>query len=409
MPTGFGTALPRAYGALALLAAAALLPTSASAAPGFFTFPPGGVLKWAAVSNTTPCAGALVLVYVGASHPNTPGAPVEVHVDGFPGSPQIVQYMAPEVDQKVRLFAISRGLEDQREVEIDVVDCPAQTATLRMLYNQNPFHKNRVDFHAELGGRPRGRAYLWVFGDGQTATTTVPFVSHDYSPSVNPADKYTYFPAFVLETSTSLVSGKNLALGSSFHRSRMMGFVQADVTPTVTKTGQGFVVGLDIRNSHKTAIRLNRYFKQYLPCDVAREQARFEDVPAELVFGTGVAISRPPGVLAPGTVTIAAGQTERSRLVLPLERIPPETCAIGFNLMGVSTDRQKVYGSFYLPVRRNPNFTKPVTDAKTLTMLKELVEAQLLPATGQVSGEDLYLLEQRGLVERTAGGWRRVQ
>ncbi len=205
------------------------------------------------------------------------------------------------------------------------------------------------------------------------------------------------------------MSGKNIALGSSFQRSRMMGFVQADVTPTVTKTGQGFVVGLDIRNSHKSSIRLNRYFKQYLPCDVVREDARFEDVPAELVFGTGVPIVRPPGTLAPGTVTIAAGQTARSRLVLPLERIPPETCAIGFNLMGVTTDRQTVYGSFYLPVRRNPNFTKPVADAKTLTMLKELVEANLLPSTGQVSGEDLYLLEQRGLIERTAGGWRRIQ
>ena len=68
-----------------------------------------------------------------------------------------------------------------------------------------------------------------------------------------------------------------------------------------------------------------------------------------------------------------------------------------------------MYGSFYLPVRRNPAFTKAVTDAKTLTMLKELVVAQLLPSTGEVTGEDLYLLEQRGLIERTAQGWRRIQ
>jgi hypothetical protein len=401
--------LPRALGALAFLVAAVLMPSTTEAAPGFFTFPPGGVLKWAAVSDTTPCVGAPVLVYVGASHPSTPGAPVEIQVDGFPGMPQIVQYMAPEVDQKVRLFAISRGLEDLRDVEIDVVDCPGPDTTLRMLYNQNPFHANRVDFHAELEGRPRGRAYLWVFGDGQTATTTVPFVSHDYSPSVQPANKYSYYPAFVMETSTNLISGKNIALGSSFHRSRMMGFVQADVASTVTETGQGFVVGLSIRNSYKTPIRLDRYFKQYLPCDVARDQARFEDVPAELVFGTGIPVSRPPGVLTPGTVTIGVGRTARSRLVLPLERIPAETCAIGFNLMGTTTDGQKAYGSFYLPVRRNPNFTRAVTDTDTLTLLKELVAANLLPATGKVTGEDLYLLEQRGLIERTASGWRRVQ
>jgi hypothetical protein len=189
----------------------------------------------------------------------------------------------------------------------------------------------------------------------------------------------------------------------------MMGFVQADVASTVTETGQGFVVGLDVRNSHKTAFTLSRYFKQYLPCDVVREDARFEDVPAELVFGTGMTVVRPPGVLAPGDVTIGAGRTARSRLVLPLERIPPETCAIGFNIMGRATDGQKVYGSFYVPVRRNPHFTRAVLDPKTLTMLEELVDAQLLPAGGRVTGEDLYLLEQRGLIERTADGWRRVQ
>jgi hypothetical protein len=391
----------------ALLAAAALLPTPALAAPGVVTFPSGGVLNWVAVSDTTPCAGAPLIVYVGASHPTTPAAPVEVQVDGFPGTPQIVQYLAPG-SQKIRVYALSRGLTDQRELPITVASCPGQTSTLRMLYNQNPFHKDRVDFHAELKGRARGRAYLWYFGDGTTATTTVPFVSHDYAPKVAPADKYTYFTAFVMETGSQLVSGKNIAIGSSFHRSRMMGFVQADVRPTVTKTDQGFVVGLDIRNSHKTSIRLNRYFKQYLPCEVDRESARFEDVPAELVFGTGVTITRPPGVLAPGTVVVGAGQTARSRLVLPLDRIPPETCVIGFNLMGVTTDRQKVYGNFYLPVRRNPKFTKAVADVPTLKLLQELVDANLLPATGLVTGEDLYLLEQRGLIARTAGGWRRI-
>ena len=311
------------------LLAVAFLPIDRGAAPGFFTFPAGGVLNWAAVSDTTPCAGRPVLVAVGAAHPNFPGAPVEVQVDGFPGTPQIVQYMAPRADQKIRLFAISRGMKDEKEVQITVAECPAETTTLRMLYNQNPFHRNRVDFHAELRGRSRGRAYLWYFGDGTTAQTTVPFVSHDYAASVTPADKYSYFSAFVVESGTQLLSGKRIALGSSFHRSRMMGFVQADVVPTVTKTGQGFVIGLDLHNPYKTAMRLDRYFKQYLPCNVTRDESRFEDVPAELVFGTGVTISRPPGVLAPGTVSIGAGRRARSRLVLPLERIPPRPASSG--------------------------------------------------------------------------------
>lgn len=395
--------VPPAAGLLLWLA----LPASAAAAPGFFNFPPGGILQWAVVSDTTPCAGRPVVVLVGAQHPTVPGGPVELYVDGDPGVPQIVQYFGPDPQRRIPLFAITRErLTDRREITIDVRECPAQTATLEMRQGKNPFHPNRVDFRAVLKGR-RARLYRWLFGDGQQAVTREPFVSHDYSPAVQANERYSYFTPLVQETGSGLLSGKRIALGSSFDLSRSLGFVQAEVEPGVTKTGTGFAVELEVRNHHHQPIHFERYLKHYLPCDT-RDAPRVEHVLAESVFGTGVPIVRPPDTHEPGVVTVPQGGEVRSRLLLPLEKIPPETCALGFNLIGKSEDRRDAYGSFYLPVRRNRLKTTPVTDARTLLALKGLVEDELVPNADQIAGEDLYLLEQRGLLARTGSGWRRL-
>ena len=82
---------------------------------------------------------------------------------------------------------------------------------------------------------------------------------------------------------------------------------------------------------------------------------------------------------------------------------------LGFNLIGESADGKEVYGSFYLQVRRNPRLTAKVTDGPTLLALKHLVENNLVPSEARVTGEDLYLLEQRELLERTKDGWRKNQ
>jgi hypothetical protein len=392
---------------VAVAAALVWMAVPADAAPALYTFPQGPIIKWVAVSNGTPCSGRPVIVAVGAQHPTIPGAPVELHVDGSPGAPQFVQLYGPG-QRTVRVFAITRErVEDAHDIPLDVQDCPLQTTTLQLLHGRNPFHRYRVDFRAKLDGRPRGRAYLWYFGDGETATTTEPFVSHDYSKSMKHAERYTQFTAIVLETGSNLASARNIAVASSFALSREMGFVQADVESTVTKTGQGFVVGLDVRNHHKAPLVLNRYIKQYLPCDT-RVAPRYQEVAAESVFGTGATITRPPGALTPGTVTLPVGGQVRSRLVLPLERVPEDTCVIGFNLIGQTAERRPVYGNFYLPVRRNPQRTTPLTDPKTLDALAGLVQDQLLPSADRVTGEDLYLLWQRGKVARTGSGWRRT-
>jgi hypothetical protein len=156
----------------------------AHGAPATFTFPPGGIIQSVLVTNTTPCAGRQFLVAVNAQDPENPGGPVQIFIDRAPGTPQALQYFAVNPTRKVSIYAITpTRLEDRKEITVAVQECPTVTTTLELLSGKNPFRRNRVDFHAVL--RPaKARAYQWVFGDGTTAVTKEPFVSHDYSPAV---------------------------------------------------------------------------------------------------------------------------------------------------------------------------------------------------------------------------------
>jgi hypothetical protein len=391
---------------VASLASAGLMAAQAHAAPATFPFPPGGIIQSVSVSNATPCAGRPFVVSVAAQHPVTPGAPIEVYIDGAPGRPQMLQFFAPNPQRKISIYAITRErIEDRKEITIAVQSCPLVKSTIELLHSRNPYHRDRVDFQAVLRGA-RARAYHWSFGDGTSAVTTTPFVSHDYAPAMTHSEKYSYFTVGVTESSTNLTSARRVAVGSSFALSRSMGFIQVDVQTAVSEVAQGFVVGFSLTNHHKAPVTLNRYIKQYLPCDY-REPTRTQIVAAESVLGSNSAIVHSPGGPSPGNVTVAADKSVRGRMTLRMEDIPPETCGLGFNLIGTSTDRQPVYGSFYVKVRQNPLFTRAVTDSRTLQMLKRLGELHQVEDPDDISASELYELSQRGVIERTRTGWRR--
>lgn len=394
--------MKRALSACAVVLAVA----SAHAAPALRTYPAGNLIRWIWISEANVCSGQPTFVFVGTQHPTQPGSPVDVAVDGWPGTPQVVQHYGAGL-RNVSVSAVGRRdqLTDARQVPLQVLDCPG-TGSLDLLIHRNPFNRYRVDFRVEPKDLRATRLFRWYFGDGQTAVTREPFVSHDYAPGVRHRDPYSYFPALVQETASGVWSGKQIALASSYDLSRKLGFVQVDVDHALTKGGTGYVLGLKVQNRHDRPVVLDHYTKHYLPCDPA-EPPRSEDVAAESVFGSGVAIAHPGRARTPGRVSLGKGGSAAGRTSLPFANLPPETCAIGFTLAGQSADRLPAYGSVYFTVRRNPGFTRPVRDRETRAALLSLTEDDSVASDQVVTGEDLYLLEQRGVVERTQEGWRR--
>src|SRR5688500_14843636 len=184
--------MPARLAACVIAVLVCLASGEAAGAPATFTVPAGGVLKSVLITNTTPCAGRQVLIAVNAEDPENPAGPVEIYVDGAPGTPQALQYFAVNPARKISIFAITPSrLQDRKEITISVQACPEVTTTLELLHSRNPYRRDHVDFHAVLRGGT-GRAYQWQFGDGTTATTREPFVSHDYSAAMSHPDKFSY-------------------------------------------------------------------------------------------------------------------------------------------------------------------------------------------------------------------------
>ena len=154
-----------------------------------------------------------------------------------------------------------------------------------------------------------------------------------------------------------------------------MGFVQADVKHTVTKSAQGLVVGYQIRNHHGTPITLTQYLKQ-VPAVRLPQPTAIHSVAAESVLGSNPGITHPGGRPTPGNLTVRGGTGASGRLMLRDEQIPPETCALGFTLIGHSEDKKPVYGNFYVKVRPNPRIHPAGDRCATLAALEYLGQEQ---------------------------------
>lgn len=413
MPSRRGTAFVAA--AIALSAAGCDAGTSLEVPPDIsrngvpltVTYSPGSIITTTVISDGTPCAGQPLLVAATATDPTNGSLPVALAIDGSPGSPQIVQLMAPAPARQIEIFARTRsGATERRVLNVAVADCPQTKQTLKLHSSQNPYHPGRVDFRAKFSGR-RPRLFRWFFGDGTQQVSTEPFVSHDYAELVDHKNVYTHFTTLVQETSTGLASGRRIAVGSTVATSRQMGFAQAEVRTNVTKTGSGVVVELNLINHEPAPIVFDHYLKHYLPCNT-RQGPHTVHVGARSVFGPDTVIVNPPGPPTAGFVTLPAARSLRTRISLPLEKIPAETCALGFNLVG-SSGGKPAYASFYLPVRRNREHTRPVTDAATIATLEHLTKQNLVPDDNHVDGEQLQQLKQRGLVAVTKTGLRRAK
>jgi hypothetical protein len=382
------------------------------------------------LSKPAVCVGELLEVAVTAQHPTTPSIPVQVYVDGSPGQPQYLQFHAPQADRKIHVVAHTPDhLKDVREAEVDVVPCPGGAAHVRLSVQRNPYHRHRVDFRARPwpGRRLRVRRYDWTFGDGTVAHTTEPWISHDYAPAMDLAKQYSEFLVTVTAVTTAgvpppagLVAKRRIALASQYWLSLGMGFVQAELVAGPPPPDGGVVGSFLIKNPHPEPIVLDRYLKHDHPCDPA-QPVRWEKVSALSVFGPAVLSelapfgypwdpeSGQPAPTSPGELVVNPGSFRGGRFDLPIEKIAPGVCVVGYTLIGrthVGRIPLKAYASAYFEVRRNQGRAQVVSDPVTLSMLTALRDQQLVADEDRISTEELYVLQQRRKVRRTPAGWK---
>jgi hypothetical protein len=111
---------------------------------------------------------------------------ITVSINGSLGSDRTLSFFGNPGPRKIIVAASTEdGYREQRVVDITVEECPGEVYP-NLTYVPDPLRKNTAEFHvvnaSDLG---QGLTYLWDFGDGTDTSSAVPYVSHDYTNSID--------------------------------------------------------------------------------------------------------------------------------------------------------------------------------------------------------------------------------
>jgi hypothetical protein len=244
---------------------------------------------------------------------------------------------------------------------------------------------------ADAGAAPPApfvpKTFVWSFGDGETATTTTPFVEHNYEGRAQTA-LYSYFSISVevRPKEGDPVTGRTtLALiNPAWEAFALKGVVTLMIalTPRFPEIGSDGRVTQRVRLWHTDS------------APVTIEQARATKF---YVGGVGQAPAQPvdvSGLL--GTTTIPAGKDGITTTVVLDAAGEPEVQTITYELAGKSRDGHPVAGSFSVmqpPPKLTADNTQPLLDP---FLKAKVIAARQILHQDVVNDEDLWRLEREG-------------
>ena len=390
----------------------------------------------------------------------TTSQPAQVYIEGIPGDEATLSILGPLPERTLTVHAQAEGqASDTRTVTLDVVTCDDPWVTV--FASNNPFRRDTVDFVAYTPPWVSPPStYIWTFGDGQSATTEVPRVSHDYGGAMAPTERYSTFE-LKLAGDNGLAATETVALQSSVWVARSMGYLSTEVycgpagtsasdpvpDPGSDDAGQILVGGggggtpgvwignidtppeavdadialsIEVHNPHDTSITFDRYRRVYKPCD-PDGSARWTDIDAHRLFGDPLLSQLQPfgfpvslvtddygEVTSAGEVSVDAGATVTGDLIIEAATVPGDVCAVGYYLLGTAdtgTVPQAV-GSCFVELKDNPATTEVVTDLPTRQALTELMSDSDLQA---LSSEAVDQMVRAQILQRTVTGLEVVQ
>ena len=309
------------------------------------------------VSNTTPCTGEPVEVLVSLGAGNTlPGA--TTWIQGVVGTRQFVQFRdAPGERTVFATVTTPDGRADFTSVPVTVQRCdpPPGAGSPIALHFWPALRKPNIvelvvhdyDANGHEVAASGSATYAWSFGDGQSLTTSAPFVSHDYTAAIDPMAQYNYFEVSVTVTKGTgpATAKKVVPIWSLYAKNRAKGIIQPPNTVSVSTSNLAVVV----TNHESTPISITQANLELLPCDPALD-----------------ALPQNPQALS---VTVGAGATATVNVGLPAS-IASDVCGVGVHLLG-SGAAGRVYTDAYTRLKENARLVQAVTDADTIALLDQ--------------------------------------
>jgi len=306
------------------------------------------------------CVGQSIHVKV---TPATAGEPVDVYVQGRPGTNQWMQLYGDLGLRQVQVYAQTPSGQSQFiELSIQLLSCKDTWPRLQVALDTE--HDRMVDFvvaNAQAIGE--GVLYHWTFGDGSSVDTDVPAVRHTYA--VDAIDWHvpdTAFQATVQVVGLSAVGRKTVVYHHEYARMLARGIVQ----PPLEYDVAGHTGDYTIHNVEDEAMELEHTTSTWQPC-------------------------LPGGELLPGPEGAAdvsvSGHGEFSGRI-DLSGAPVGACGMEVRLTGhMKSSEQLVDVPLYFEAHESSARIQPVTDPGVVHMLEQADAAGLLPADGTSVGD----------------------
>lgn len=358
-------------------------------------FSPGGpadLIQSVQIDPPQLCSGESAMIRVETSHPEGGNNPVLVSINGMPGEQRALQFEGLPGPRLINVSAsTAEGYVDSETREVEVIDCGPPQPFARLSVGTNPYHHYVVDFlvanAAEIA--PEGTQYEWVFGDGLTETTSVPFISHSYEEALLPDREYLYFHVSVtlqLPDGTSLQTPATVSIWNAYAAGRRRGLIQPLLTyqQELTLSGEQLVGEYTLRNLEDSPIVFSDRQVQFQPCDPALDP---DPAPWEAI-----------------SMVIGPGEALADSLVLDAAMVPEHVCGVELHLAGQSGPAHRVAADLYFEIKRDPLSYQPVTDQATMAMLAEVVAQGLVDDPDFISDEELYQLSHAGLIDMPPSG-----
>jgi hypothetical protein len=335
------------------------------------------------LSTTAVCAGEPTLVDTELTD-NT----LNVSINLAPGKTRYLQFEGEPGKRHINVSASTPdGAVDEWVGQVELIACNNRQFPI-VVGTPNRFHQNVLDLdvvnssHYSTGLTPV--EYFWRFGDGATAQTTVPFVSHDYSAVLDNSRLYTLVDAEVTVRRQGLddISGKRtISLGNTYALGKSRGTIHPTIVTDgmLARTQDNYIGEYTIHNLEDEPLQLTSRQLEYQACDKTAD----------------IRLLNPEQV----DVHLGPHEKEKQQTIIPAVELPADVCGVAVHMTGTTQSQVDASVSAYFDVSDHawPS-SEPIQDEHMRALLSAIIANKLVPNPNRITEEDLVLLARAGKI-----------
>jgi hypothetical protein len=353
---------------------------------------PGGeadLIRSVAVEGSS-CMGESSRIVVVSAHPDGGENPVHVTIAGGHGDARYLQNPDRPGAYRVRVRAwTDEHYTDESNVTVNVRDCGDSPMVPRIRATTSLTEEGVVHFQLDHRGEPSpGTGFVWSFGDGTTGQSSVPAISHRYSPAETDRDAESVSYDVAVESRGRAESGRRAVQTISVRNEYAVAKGRGRIEPPATyeyrpaQARWGWVGRVSIENMEEHALRFDRREIRLQPCIAGANEQLLRDERVTIVVDAHAAIE----------------------VAVPFrsDEIGEDICGAAVVWSGSAPAGRQLIRTAYFELRDNLAESRLVADLNFAALL-ERARRDGLVGTGDILESELERLEREGRLELPEG------